>query len=88
LLLEFHQRRGGPPSRYDEPAFCKLLQTGIDPMHILIAREMPAYNIDDAQCASLWSFLLSRPPAAKDSAAENSADKPKESPAEAPGTKP
>jgi hypothetical protein len=59
LLLEFHQRRGGPPSRYDEAGFCALLRTGTDPAHILIAREMPAYAIDDTQCASLWRYILS-----------------------------
>lgn len=73
LLLEFHQRRGGPPSRYDQAAFCSLLRTGIDPAHVLIAREMPAYNVDDAQCASLWRFLL-----AKESGAENPPEKPNE----------
>lgn len=58
FLEDFRQRRGGPPSRYDQPAFCKLLRTGVDPAHILIAREMPTYTIDEAQCASLWLFLL------------------------------
>jgi hypothetical protein len=58
LLLEFHQRRGGPPSRYDEVAFCKLLRTGVDPVQIVIAREMPVYQLDDAQCASLWNYAL------------------------------
>jgi hypothetical protein len=60
LLLEYRQRRGGPPSRYDQPAFCALLRTGVDPAHILVAREMPAYEIDDAQCASLWAYALSK----------------------------
>jgi hypothetical protein len=66
LLLEFHQRRGGPPSRYDQAAFCKLLRTGVDPAHIMIAREMPIFDLDDAQCASLWSFLVEKDPAEKD----------------------
>jgi hypothetical protein len=57
LLLDARQRRGGPPSRYDQPAFCRLLRTGADPAYILIAREMPVYELSDAQCTSLWTFL-------------------------------
>jgi len=58
LLLDSRQRRGGPPSRYDQASFCRLLRTGADPAYILIAREMPVYEMDDRQCASLWTFLL------------------------------
>jgi len=58
LLLDMRQRRGGPPSRYDRQSFCKMLRTGSDPATVLIAREMPAYDISDDQCASLWRFLL------------------------------
>jgi hypothetical protein len=50
-------RRGGPPSRYDEAAFCRLLRTGIDPAIMLIPRQMPRYEIDDAQCQALWTYL-------------------------------
>jgi hypothetical protein len=57
LLLVERQRRGGPPSSYGAESFCRLLRTGIDPAHILIAREMPVYAVDDAQCAGLWRFL-------------------------------
>jgi hypothetical protein len=60
LLLDLRQRRGGPPSRYNQAAFCKLLRTGIDPAYILVAREMPVYELDEAQCASLWMFLLGK----------------------------
>jgi hypothetical protein len=62
LLLQMKQRRGGPPSIYNEQAFCRLLRTGSDPAYILIAREMPAYEVDDAQCAGLWSYLSERKP--------------------------
>ncbi len=58
LLLDMRQRRGGPPSRYDQRSFCRMLRTGSDPATVLIAREMPAYDIADDQCASLWMFLL------------------------------
>lgn len=60
LLLEPRQRRGGPPSRYDQASFCKLLRTGADPAYILIAREMPIYQVDDGQCASLWSYVIGK----------------------------
>jgi len=63
LLLEARQRRGGPPSRYDQAAFCKLLNTGVDPASVVIAREMPVYELDQSQCASLWSFLIGKEPA-------------------------
>jgi len=58
LLLQARQRRGGPPSTYNQASFCRLLRTGADPGYILIAREMPIYEITDEQCASLWTYLL------------------------------
>jgi hypothetical protein len=60
LLLKLQRRRGGPPSSYDPASFCKLLRTGVDPAYILISRVMPAYVVDDAQCESLWEFLVDR----------------------------
>lgn len=51
-------RRGGPPSRYDEAAFCRLLRTGEDPAGVLLPRAMPRYEIDDAGCSRLWRHLL------------------------------
>jgi hypothetical protein len=60
LLLEYRQRRGGPPSRYDAASFCKLLRTGADPVFIVIAREMPVYDLNEAQCNSLWTFLTEK----------------------------
>lgn len=51
-------RRGGPPSAYDEQAFCRLLRTGIDPAAVLLPREMPRYRIDDRDCAALWRHLV------------------------------
>jgi hypothetical protein len=62
LLLEPRQRRGGPPSRYDQAAFCKLLRTGVDPASIVVAREMPIYELDQNQCIALWNFLIGREP--------------------------
>ena len=52
-------RRGGPPSAYDEAAFCRLLRTGIDPAYVLIPRDMPRYEITDADCRGLWLYLTS-----------------------------
>lgn len=57
LLLEARPRRGGPPSAYDLPAFCRLLRTGVDPAYVLVAREMPVFDVDDARCESLWRFV-------------------------------
>jgi hypothetical protein len=54
-------RRGGPASRYDEAAFCRLLRTGIDPAAVMVPREMPRYDIDDADCAALWQFINRAP---------------------------
>ena len=63
LLLESRQRRGGPPSRYDQAAFCKLLTTGVDPASVVIAREMPVYRMNQSECAALWIFLMGKEPA-------------------------
>jgi hypothetical protein len=62
LLLEARERRGGPPSHYDPAAFCKLLKTGVDPASIVIAREMPVYELEPGRCADLWSFLIGKEP--------------------------
>jgi hypothetical protein len=57
LLLQDARRRGGPPSRYDEAALCKLLSTGIDPAYIIIPASMPRYELGTADCKALWTFL-------------------------------
>jgi hypothetical protein len=54
-------RRGGPPSAYDEAAFCRLLRTGIDPAYVLIPRDMPRYALADADCRGLWLYLTTLP---------------------------
>ena len=51
------QRRGGPPTAYEQESFCRVLREAVDPGFILVAREMPVYVLSDAQCASLWSYL-------------------------------
>ena len=50
-------RRGGPPSRYDTVAFCRLLRQGVDPAYVIVARAMPRYDISDEDCGALWKFL-------------------------------
>lgn len=60
LLVESHERRGGPPSSYDQRTFCTLLRTGIDPAYILVAREMPVYRLTNDDCESLWRYLTER----------------------------
>ena len=57
LLLQDTRRRGGPPSRYDEAALCKLLATGVDPAYIIIPASMPRYELPPADCKALWAFL-------------------------------
>ena len=56
-------RRGGPPSRYDAPAFCRLLREGVDPAWVMVPRSMPRYEVSDADCQALWAHLTepSRP---------------------------
>lgn len=59
-LVDTRARRGGPPSRYDEAALCRLLREGIDPAFVVVARAMPRYEIDAAGCAALWAHLSRR----------------------------
>jgi hypothetical protein len=59
-LTEMRQRRGGPPSTYNQASFCKVLRTGIDPVYVLVDREMPVYDLDDNQCAGLWNSLTAK----------------------------
>ena len=56
-LTQASSRRGGPASRYDEAAFCRVLRTGIDPAHVIILRAMPRYVLTDADCRALWVHL-------------------------------
>jgi hypothetical protein len=56
-LTVLRRRRGGPPTRYEEATFCKLLETGVDPAYVLIARAMPRYELDAASCRALWNHV-------------------------------
>jgi hypothetical protein len=69
-LMESRQRHGGPPSSYNQTSFCKVLRAGTDPVYVLVAREMPVYEMDERQCASLWIFLTTTNPPAKGAADE------------------
>jgi hypothetical protein len=51
------QRRGGPPTRYEETTFCRLVETGVDPAYVLIARAMPRYELDAGSCRALWKYV-------------------------------
>ena len=51
-------RRGGPPSRYDAAALCRLLRDGTDPAWVLLPRAMPRYELVDEQCRALWAHLV------------------------------
>ena len=57
-LQESVSRRGGPASRFDALSLCKLLRDGIDPAWIVVPTTMPRYELSDAQCSALWSFLV------------------------------
>jgi hypothetical protein len=51
------KRRGGPASVFDAQSLCRLVRTGVDPAHIVVASEMPRYDLSDADCQALWSYL-------------------------------
>jgi hypothetical protein len=57
-MTEPRRRRGGPPSQFSAESFCRLLRTGVDPVYIIISRQMPRYMLDDGQCLDLWQYLL------------------------------
>lgn len=59
-LAQMQARRGGPPSRYDARALCRLLREGIDPAGVMVPRAMPRYAARDRDCDALWDFLSSR----------------------------
>ncbi|AMM24984.1 hypothetical protein [Variovorax sp. PAMC 28711] len=54
-------RRNGPPTAYDLPGFCRALRIGIDPAHVTLPRVMPRFEIDDARCDALWTYLTQEP---------------------------
>lgn len=58
-LLQPQPRRGGPASRYDAPALCRVLREGQDPAGVLLGAAMPRYTLSDAQCRALWTLLTS-----------------------------
>lgn len=60
-LLQNVARRGGPPSRYDEGSFCRVLTTGIDPAYVMVQRAMPRYEMSTADCRALWAYLSQLP---------------------------
>lgn len=59
-LLRDHARRGGPPSRYTLPAFCRVLRDGVDPASVVIPQTMPRYSISDEECRDLWTYVITR----------------------------
>jgi len=56
-LTLLKSRRGAPPSRFDEPGFCRLMRQGIDPMNVVMPRLMPRYDLTNSQCHALWIYL-------------------------------
>jgi hypothetical protein len=60
-LTQFHARRGGPATRYDADAFCRVLHSSVDPGLVLLRKPMPQYTLSDDDCQALWLFLSQRP---------------------------
>jgi len=60
FLLTLTSRRGGPPTAYDRNGFCNALATSVDVGGVLLAKAMPQYQLADADCTALWSFLLTQ----------------------------
>jgi hypothetical protein len=58
LLTQEVSRRGGPPSRFNQESFCRLLTTGVDPAYVLVPRTMPRYEVTPSQCEDLWRYLI------------------------------
>ena len=61
-LLTDTARRGGPASHFDAKALCQVLRNGIDPAGVMVNQSMPRYEVTDAQCQSMWVFLVERAP--------------------------
>nr|WP_315191192.1 hypothetical protein [uncultured Albidiferax sp.] len=61
-LTALAARRGGPPSRFTEESFCRLLSDGMDPASIMLAGAMPRYTLAPADCQALWQYLMQAPP--------------------------
>ncbi|WP_354677156.1 hypothetical protein [Cupriavidus plantarum] len=59
-LLTLTPRRGGPPTAYDRNGFCQALSSSVDVGGVLLAKAMPQYQLTDADCTALWSFLLTQ----------------------------
>jgi hypothetical protein len=59
-LTDPQTRRGGPATRYDEAAFCRLLRVGIDPGQVLVRKAMPQYTLTAEDCNALWLHLSQR----------------------------
>ncbi len=59
-LLEPKSRRGGPPSRFDSATFCTLLRSGVDAASIVVAQQMPRYDLTDEACTDLWAWVNER----------------------------
>jgi hypothetical protein len=59
-LTQPEARRGGPPSRYDESAFCRALREGTDAAWVQLHRAMPRYAIAEPECQALWAYLSTR----------------------------
>lgn len=50
-------RRGGPPTAYTLESFCLTLRNGIDPAAVILSRIMPRFDVSDAECRALWTYL-------------------------------
>ncbi|MCW7539110.1 hypothetical protein OOT46_14800 [Aquabacterium sp. A7-Y] len=61
FLLQALPRRNGPPSAYTTASLCEALRTGVDPAFVTLLPSMPRYQMSDAECRALWSYLTAAP---------------------------
>jgi len=59
-LSQIRSRRNGPASQYTPATFCRALRNGIDPVSVVLAIQMPRFDISDQDCNALWNYLNSQ----------------------------
>jgi hypothetical protein len=60
LLSRRHDKQGEPPLLYERESFCRTVRTGSNPNYVMLGREMPRFDLSQAQCDALWIYLTTR----------------------------